>query len=351
MVTYIALGAAGCIIGIVIYRRASKIKAVFTGKSDATLAERIVMGLAAPIIALVSAMNINMSSQADNSKNQATNRREQTAKDLWSAAKHLGDDNLNTRLAAIGRLNQILESAPYMRNQIDDTLATYLRANSASQVSTVPLPGPPHTGTAPYQLRTDFQSVLGVLGQEAQDSTVPHLDLQGLDLRGGDLTRLHLDGADLSGAHLEGATLTEASLKSANLSGAHLEGAKLYRADLEGADLNDAYLNGAIFDFVSMQGAFLISVQAQEVRFTEAYLQGADFTGANLQGAVLKGAYLQQANLSGADLRNALFLEAHLNDVDLTDARLNGARELLPSQMRTTIGTPSADGAEKPSRR
>lgn len=65
------------------------------------------------------------------------------------------------------------------------------------------------------------------------------------DLRGADLSRMHLCHAELSWANLAGADLSASDLEGASLCGALLNGASLRGANLSGADLTDADLQGA----------------------------------------------------------------------------------------------------------
>jgi uncharacterized protein YjbI with pentapeptide repeats len=68
-----------------------------------------------------------------------------------------------------------------------------------------------------------------------------------VDLSGGALRGLDLEGADLSGADLRRADLRGANLSGADLTAAHLEGANLFKAIIDGADLNEANLRGVQF--------------------------------------------------------------------------------------------------------
>ena len=68
-----------------------------------------------------------------------------------------------------------------------------------------------------------------------------------IDLSGGALRRLDLEGAELSGADLKDADLRGANLSGANLKGAHLEGSNLFKAIINDANLNKADLRGVQF--------------------------------------------------------------------------------------------------------
>jgi uncharacterized protein YjbI with pentapeptide repeats len=125
----------------------------------------------------------------------------------------------------------------------------------------------------------------------------------GLDLRGADLRRLHLQGLPLAAlrgglgadewplATDEQRDMAAVRLEKADLRGAHLEGAILCGAHLEEADLRGAHLEGA-------------------------NLRGAHLASANLKGAHLEGTDLREAHLEGregfpkpADLRTAFMSE------------------------------------------
>ncbi len=68
-----------------------------------------------------------------------------------------------------------------------------------------------------------------------------------VDLSGGALRGLDLEGADLSGADLRDADLRGANLSGANLKGADLGGANLFKVLIDGADLDEADLSRVQF--------------------------------------------------------------------------------------------------------
>jgi len=113
-----------------------------------------------------------------------------------------------------------------------------------------------------------------------------------LNLKGANLSEVHLSGANLQGANLELAYLSDADLLVAKLQGANLElanlsDAKLYRANLELANLELANLSDANLYRANLLGANL----------SDANLLGANLLGANLSGANLQGANLEEADL------------------------------------------------------
>ena len=131
----------------------------------------------------------------------------------------------------------------------------------------------------------DVQAALAVLGGRARAG----LDLSMTDLRGADLTNLHLEQALISYAHLGGANLGRATLDDAMVRAVNLDGANLERASM------------------------------RRINLSYTSLRGANLRGAQLPGANLWHANLERAELWGADLANA-----QMRDVVLTKARLEG---------------------------
>ncbi len=89
--------------------------------------------------------------------------------------------------------------------------------------------------------------------------------LQGLDLRGANLTRSDFSSADLRNADFASVDFTFADLNSANLRGAHLEYAKLMQADLRGSDLNGSSLVNADLSGASLDDADLSSADLNHI--------------------------------------------------------------------------------------
>jgi hypothetical protein len=79
----------------------------------------------------------------------------------------------------------------------------------------------------------DIRAVLTILRRRNRNPGTGepgNVDFHGTDLRGANLSEMHLEGADLTGAHLEEALLFGAHLDKANLFRTHLEGATLIEA-------------------------------------------------------------------------------------------------------------------------
>ncbi len=100
--------------------------------------------------------------------------------------------------------------------------------------------------------------------------------LAGADLKGADLTDIHLVEADLSGADLRRADLTRAHMYGVNLQGANLFKANLEDANLNGADLRGCNLLATVFRNTKLSHVILdpkfVVINEREAR--EAKLRG-----------------------------------------------------------------------------
>jgi uncharacterized protein YjbI with pentapeptide repeats len=174
--------------------------------------------------------------------------------------------------------------------------------------------------------RADIEWLLARHGAAGEERT------EGLDLRGADLRRLHLQGLPLTAvrgglgtdewplATDEQRDMAAVRLEKADLRGAHLEGAILCGAHLEEADLRGAHLEGAI-----LCGAHLASAN-----LSGAHLEGTDLREAHLEGkesfpkpADLRAAFLSETTqLAGIILGNEKYglapvADVHWNNVNL----------------------------------
>lgn len=177
---------------------------------------------------------------------------------------------------------------------------------------------------------------------------------QGLDLRGSDLRRLHLQAlpltrlratltwdewtgataaqrlqaqaqleyCDFSHAHLEGAILNRVQLQHARFTHAFMEQADLSEAQLQHAQLTRAQLQRADLRKANLRGATLREVQCQHADLSEAVLQGCDLSKADFQHANLRKIFAQQADFSLACLDHAYLHDAHLDEVNFRNASL-----------------------------
>lgn len=166
---------------------------------------------------------------------------------------------------------------------------------------------PPRTG-----LSLDRDALLALYNGGERDfrGTI----LEGIDLKGEDLSE-----ADFSGATLEKADFSGAELKGAKFVGAFLKRANFEAADLSEADLRGAYLERAKLTKAILSGADLRGADLRQARFIQATLSGAD-----LRGTYVVNSNFKSADLRGADLRLADIGNSRLEEVDLRGADLRG---------------------------
>jgi hypothetical protein len=92
-------------------------------------------------------------------------------------------------------------------------------------------------------------------------NSLDRIDLQGLDLAGGQFPRMELNEANFSGTDLSTANFHGADLRGANLSGANLENTIFREADLRGANLRRAKIRCTTdFRDTRLEGADLTSI-------------------------------------------------------------------------------------------
>jgi len=114
--------------------------------------------------------------------------------------------------------------------------------------------------------------------------------------------------------------------------------------DLRGQDLTGMHLANTVFIESNLDSAILVGVNLQNARLPKANLQRANLSGADLSYAKLKSANLRYANFSGANLTGADFSSA-----DLTAANMNGAilvKANFTNAILTDIDWGTADRSE-----
>jgi hypothetical protein len=98
--------------------------------------------------------------------------------------------------------------------------------------------------------------------------------------------------------------LVGVDVSSAFLQGLDLRGANLTRSDFSSADLRSANLTSADFTFSNLNSANLRDAILDHARFAQADLRSADLTGSSLVAADLSGATLDDSDLRQTDLRD-----------------------------------------------
>jgi len=171
--------------------------------------------------------------------------------------------------------------------------------------------------------------------REENSDVIP--DLSGLNIGGSDMEErsaiiLHagLRYCNLNGVDLRGAQLTQEDLRGVHLSGAGLMDADLGGSDLSASDLSQAVLIDAYLGFADFTEANLRSCNADT----------ADFTGAKLVHADLSDATLQNANLSDADLAGSDFTDASVGYTVFGNNDLSNVKglETLEHSGPSTVG-------------
>ncbi len=174
-----------------------------------------------------------------------------------------------------------------------------------------------------------------VLAKDIFDRQIPYRELKGVDL-----SHIHMEGLTARGhaphteylrpAYLMGADLRQANFTKTRLHGANLINADLSEANLLNANLRGANLMGANLSYANLDCSYLIETKFNRTKLCHAILSGAkltlaDLSDANLSHANLICADLTRSNLSNADLSNADLRSATLILSNLSGANLNGA--------------------------
>lgn len=157
------------------------------------------------------------------------------------------------------------------------------------------------------RLRAISPRVLGRIirsGWADDDGELSYLDMQGLDLRGANLSEFTMHRVNLQGANLEGANLDYVDLSNSNLIGANLA-----YTSLEGANLEEANLSHA-----NLEGAWL-----QDARLANTWFKYANLTDANLDCAEVYNTVFSAANLTGVNTDNIDIRECNFTDTIFED--------------------------------
>jgi len=98
--------------------------------------------------------------------------------------------------------------------------------------------------------------------------------------------------------------LVGVDVSSAFLQGLDLRGANLTRSDFSSTDLRNSNLTSVDFTFSNLNSANLRDAALDHAKFVQANLRSADLTGSSLVGADLSGAILDDSDLRRADLKD-----------------------------------------------
>jgi len=194
------------------------------------------------------------------------------ASSSWSPPQNKINQDLRSNQSRIGRTSLSQSGNTGMQPRVSRTLAESGRSFGTVGNSTGSLPASKIPKVAP---KWDTNSLRAAYFKGKRD------------FAGCELSGLQLQKLQLAGGNFYEAKLVKANLQAADLSGANLGHARLIKANLRDANLTDAYCSTANFE-------------------------GADFRGADLTGAYLAKANLRGANLCGANLTNATVSEEQL---------------------------------------
>ncbi len=148
-------------------------------------------------------------------------------------------------------------------------------------------------------------------------------------------TNADLQALDLNGINLRGADLSEVILADLDLTGGNLRNANLSRADLTDTHLPNANMEGA-----NLQEATLLGSNMRQAKLSDANLENA-----NIESAIFNGADLSRANFLDATFSGRISMRrATLTDVGLSPTQLQALK--LTAAQRSQLGGGEQDGDE-----
>lgn len=115
-------------------------------------------------------------------------------------------------------------------------------------------------------------------------------------LRAGLIDEKQLNGLSMKGADLSGASIIYKELRGADFSDAILKKTRFQGCDLRAANFNGADLAGAMFFLADLRGADLSRAQVGTSDFRQARLEGADMRSLGLDSADLRATFDQTTN-------------------------------------------------------
>jgi len=228
-------------------------------------------------------------------------KEQQITERFTRAIEQLGSEKLEVRLGGIYSLERIAKDSPNDHWTIVEILTTYAKDKSNGESKeTVKSTTNGNDAESP-SVKTDIQAIMTVLGRRNRENDKKDavLNLQGVNLKGAQLSEY-----DFAGANFQNANLTEANLANTNFAKAQLQGSKLKEAYLVDADLESAQLTSA-----NLEGAYL-----QKANLKSANLENANFKGAKLDEAILDETLILNANFESASLAGASIINVKLWD-------------------------------------
>jgi uncharacterized protein YjbI with pentapeptide repeats len=112
-------------------------------------------------------------------------------------------------------------------------------------------------------------------------------------LRAGLYPDKELNGLDMKGANLTDMNLSYRNLRGADFSGSDLSGARFQGSDLRAARFDDAKMINTVFYLADIRGASFSGALIENSDFSQAHLEGVDFRDASIKNPVLRATYDQ----------------------------------------------------------
>ncbi|MBW2698909.1 MAG: pentapeptide repeat-containing protein [Deltaproteobacteria bacterium] len=204
-------------------------------------------------------------------------------------------------------------------------------AVSASDIPSVPLDDPSHTGMdhVHHDHADEDLGPISLIGYDLTDASLAGSNLAGASLSGARLGGTIFDYSNLDGAELDGVFCTSAPCDTTTFRSATLRGARLEGAVLRQADFDSANLSGSIWTTSGTPGVDLTAADfflATLDRIEAGCGAGAGASEcATLIDVDLRFGSLRDANLTGANLVPTAAAKTDLFDTDLTRVDLTRA--------------------------
>jgi uncharacterized protein YjbI with pentapeptide repeats len=145
---------------------------------------------------------------------------------------------------------------------------------------------------------------------DLRDAKLQHAYLEKSDFRGAWFTGANLDSSSAQYARFDSSIDSSASFVGTNLSHANFQHATLKRVDFRGAQLVDVRLDSAVADSARFEGCIMYDIV---------------FTGANLNSCIFSHTKLSNVELRHAQLKNANFIGSHLEGFHVDTATADSA--------------------------
>lgn len=160
------------------------------------------------------------------------------------------------------------------------------------------------------------------------DTVFTDLNLDGVVMSGGTLSKLTADSVSAKALTARGAQFQSATFQHCDFEDAYLTGSIFRNADFSAGntlliiDLRNADLTRANLANQSLTNTICTNITASHADFSDSNVSGSDFSGSILQNTDFSGAIASRTNFDRADLERAHFTEAELFDSSFIHAKL-----------------------------